>query len=221
MRQIRIKIKSASGGYGLLMHNPQSMSSSRGGGRQQIPTAEEEAAASCYWVDGDKSSLALPGIAFHRCVLRASSKYRLRKTTFSSLFCSSVHIEPELISLNTSHYEINTMSAVVQRQRILRSRAEVRNWTAELVMHFDEEWLPVDAMEISGLQIIKDAGKLVGLLDYRPEKKGPYGTFSLVDYELLPQRQVAEETPVNVVGFDYRPSTAEPLSKKKRERKVA
>lgn len=198
MREIKVTI---SGDSPLLMHNIAAMGDTAGGKVKSIPTKEEEAAAGLYWLNGGHKELAVPARCVHSCLLKASGKFKVGKASMSSLFAGSLHVEPEMVPLSTREYRIDTRSAVIQKNRVLRSRASVFPWSLTFDLIFDEEWITLGAMGKSGPEIIKAAGKIVGLLDYRPEKKGSFGTFHLVKYELLPPKKQAVVAAPEIIGF--------------------
>ena len=65
---------------------------------------------------------------------------------------------------------------VVQRARILRTRAKFDEWAVTFVVEVDDELVDRAQLE-SWLDI---AGRRIGLCDWRPEKSGHYGRFETV-----------------------------------------
>jgi hypothetical protein len=200
MREIKVKIEGLE--PGLLMHNVASMKSSSGGSKKSIPTSEEEALAACYWLDSKRSALAIPGRNIHASFVNAGGKYKVGKNTLTSLLTSSLHVAPELISLGKKTYSIDVRPVVVQKARILRARPLIHPWTANFSIFFDEEWISLKVMQDTMPELIKTAGKLIGVLDYRPAKKGPFGMYRLVRYEMLPMSQIEEVDQPEIIGFD-------------------
>lgn len=199
MREIKVTIEGLQ--PGLLMHNIAGMKQTTGGTKKSIPTAEAEAAAGLYWVDAKKTSLAIPARCMHACFLRAAPKYKIGKNSLTGFVNSSMHIGPEQIPLNKKEYSINVQSVVVQKARVFRARGLVFPWSATFTLYFDEEWVGLDVMQQTFPDVIKTAGKLVGVLDYRPDKKGPYGQFRLDRYELLPAREREVVIEPEIIGF--------------------
>jgi hypothetical protein len=81
-------------------------------------------------------------------------------------------------------YVIDTRRAVVQKQGILRSRAKiVLPWWLEFILDWDEETLPQKFPDSLKEDILPSGGRVIGLLDYRPEKRGWFGRFKVVSVE--------------------------------------
>lgn len=79
-----------------------------------------------------------------------------------------------------------TVPVVVGRNRVLRTRAKFdMPWTVSATIYGDEEMLDRTKLE-TWLDI---AGQRIGLGDWRPEKSGEYGRFSVKSVE------VVDETP--------------------------
>ena len=66
-----------------------------------------------------------------------------------------------------------TVGVVVQRNRILRTRAKFDEWACTFTLDCDDELVDKEQLE-SWLDI---AGRRIGLGDWRPEKSGTYGRF--------------------------------------------
>ena len=68
-----------------------------------------------------------------------------------------------------------TTAVVVQRNRILRTRAKFDEWALTFVLDTDEELVDLAQLE-AWLDI---GGRRIGLGDWRPEKSGDYGRFEV------------------------------------------
>lgn len=188
----------------MLMHNIAGMKRTSGG-RKDIPTPEEEAEGGLYWLDDEKTSLAVPSIAIHGCFLKQAPQYKLpQRKSLQRLITSALHVSPEMITLNKKWYDkIDERSAVVQKNRIFRCRARISlPWTLNFSLFFDPTYLPLNLMRGTMPNLITEAGQLIGLLDYRVEKKGPFGKFRLERYELLPQQYEEPLPDPLILGFD-------------------
>lgn len=200
MRQIKITLTGLSA---YLMNNPASMVSTAGGKKRSIPTPEEEAESKCYWLDNEHSSLAVPATHVHASLMKGSARYKVDKHSLWSILVGACHVEPELISLNTTEYKRDTRTVIIQKNRIFRCRPKVMcPWQIEFELHFDPEWLPLEVVRQTLPEVIKTAGNLIGLGDYRTEKKGPFGKYYLQRFELLAQREEIPLPPPEIIGFD-------------------
>lgn len=74
-----------------------------------------------------------------------------------------------------------TVGVVVNRARILRTRARFDQWGAVFVVDGDEEL--VDKLHLETW--LKIGGKRIGLGDWRPEKSGLYGRFETTSIKLI------------------------------------
>jgi hypothetical protein len=62
-----------------------------------------------------------------------------------------------------------------------RHRPIFHEWGAEFHMILDDEIMDVDLLR----ELVDTAGKRLGLLDFRPQRKGPYGRFVVIHWEVV------------------------------------
>lgn len=173
----------------LLQNNPASM----GGGAdsklgiKKIPTPEEEAAAKIY--RDESGVIYIPSVAFRSAMIGkggGASGRRIGKRTAIAVISGTVfNVEPRcpLYHPKTKKpittYRINTMRAVVQGQGVRRSRPEIPEWACDVRFEIDTDFLSAG---VDLIRIVEDllniSGKIAGVGDYRPQKKGSYGRFS-------------------------------------------
>jgi hypothetical protein len=179
MKTIKVRIKGT--GMGLLLHNPAGMGASNGG-KKVIPTSEQEAKTACYHME-DGETLAIPGWNLSRSLVQAAKAFKDGKVSMSKIVAGGVAVEPAMLSFGTKKYAIDTRRAVVQRQGILRSRPLLKDWTLEFDLLVNEEDVSAKAFPILRA-IVEDAGRRVGLGDFRVEKNGPFGKFVVESWEV-------------------------------------
>ena len=178
MKTINVSI---SGLTPLLMNNPAQMTRDVKTGRANIrPTPEEDAQKSAY-IDKD-GRFYIPGRCVYSFILASASGYKLGKRSAVATLAGCVRVEPEEIVLEEKSYEIDLRRVVIQKQGILKARAKFNKWHCSFKIIYDDSWIPKDDFI---RQIFEDGGRRVGLLDYRPAKRGPYGTFEVVKWELI------------------------------------
>lgn len=167
----------------LLMHSPAGMLSGKKSGKKVIPTPEEDAAAGCYWMP-DKSSLMLPGHNIFTCFLLASKAYRVGPRSIRPYLAGSIEVVEEFVPFGTKDYEIDTRTVVIQGQRILRSRPKLFPWKLDFHFLVSEQDLPSGSGEMLK-PILEEAGRRLGLGDYRLGNGGPFGKFAVTRWEEL------------------------------------
>ncbi len=182
MRVFEVRIEGTSP---ILFHNPAGMARSsaikKDKDSRTIPTPDEEAKASCYWLP-DESSLMFPGDNIQSAMLRVATVYKVNKTALTPFVAGSVMIEPEHVPFNTKSYVVDTRRAVVQRQGILRSRAKLPKWKLEFKLLVEDDFPTREAGDLLR-GMLEEAGRRVGIGDFRPERRGRFGKFSVVKFE--------------------------------------
>lgn len=174
----------------LLMHNPAGSMTAGGSrkiSRKVIPSPEEEAKASRYLLpDGN---FYIQAISIRNTLLGGAKGYRIGRTAAISILSGALDIIDEIFPLfrdgqplNGENYSIDTRRSVVQGQGIMRSRARIElPWQVEAVFRFNPDLVNLEQIR----EIASNAGRVVGLLDYRPEKKvglpGWFGKFEVTE----------------------------------------
>lgn len=178
MKIIQVEITGVSP---LLMNNPKQMLVQKSmrlkSKKYDVETEAEETA-----YRKKSGELYIPKNCVFAMLIQASKAYKIKNQSLSNVLAGTIHIFPEEIGLGTKKFEINTQRAVIQGKGVIRSRAMLSQWKASFEIEFDEEWLP-NAPELLE-EVVRGAGKRVGLLDYRPQKKGWYGTFNLTKWQV-------------------------------------
>jgi hypothetical protein len=168
----------------LLMHNPLGMAKQNKGkskikkGAQEFDPAEDAEAGTYRTEKGD---LYVPSIALRSCLINGCKGMKIGKLGAKTIIAGAVEItdlpcvlyEPKTRK-PISTYEIDTRRAVIQKQGILRSRPKIFPWALDWEIDYDPDFVSPGTI----VEILQRAGVLVGLLDYRPEKSGPFGKFT-------------------------------------------
>lgn len=180
---------------GLIMHNVKSMLEAVSGTRKgeckhevSMDSPCEKCLESMTYRD-ENGNLCLTSVALYSCMVRASTDFKPEgggRKSMATVLPGAMRIEPANITLLTSDggkpirtYEVRADHVVVNRARVLRFRPWVQEWKAK--------WYMIYNARIVGVNVLKDilvaAGLRVGLLDWRPQKRGPYGTFTVSKFE--------------------------------------
>lgn len=148
------------------------------------PEDEAKKAAYIAEIDG-KQQLFIPGYAVYSMIIKAAGAYKFpkRRSSLSTYLAGTIRVEPEKIPLGTDQYEIDERPVVIQRARVLKWRPKINDWIATFQIVYNKDALP-DAIIPQLEAIIEDGGTRLGLLDYRPQHKGWFGTFTVTDFKI-------------------------------------
>lgn len=102
------------------------------------------------------------------------------KATYSKLIGSTVSISPDCITIKPQAWIPFTVTAVnpMTRGRMSVTRPKFDSWSLDFEINTTDD-IPEDKMAA----ILEEAGKFVGIGDWRPQKKGMYGKFIVVKFK--------------------------------------
>ncbi len=63
--------------------------------------------------------------------------------------------------------------------RVMRHRPRFDQWSARFEMTIDDDLLSVEMAQ----KLLEEAGHSIGIGDFRPEKRGPFGTFRVTQFK--------------------------------------
>ncbi len=123
----------------------------------------------------------VPGVNLQRALIagatysKGKGRASLQKNAAACLFVS-----PERLILTPQAYVVDSRPVVVPatKGRILRHRPRFDQWVVRAALEWDPTLLTAQQVR----QIVDDTGLRVGLLDFRPERKGPYGRFVVTQW---------------------------------------
>lgn len=135
-----------------------------------------------YIQDG---KVCLPSVYLKNCISEAAKQFKIvgkGKSTYSKLVASTVDVSPFMIELDADKYEIFRISAVnpMTKGRMMTERPKFEKWSAEFEIILNDEAVPMGVMN----EILIQAGKYVGIGDWRPEKKGMFGKFMITSFKV-------------------------------------
>jgi len=120
----------------------------------------------------------VPSTYIRNSLIEAGKSIRIKgrgKSTYSKLLGSSLIVQPDNIIINSSTgWESFTVTAVnpTTKGRVMVTRPMFKDWT----LSFEAVVLD-DISEEVFRNILDEAGRYVGIGDWRPAKKGMYGKF--------------------------------------------
>jgi hypothetical protein len=142
-------------------------------------------------IDG-KQQLYIPQEALYSMMIGTAKQYRVKRISVSSLLAGTMRVEPEKVPLGTDQYEVDERAVVIQHNRVLKGRAKLPKWSAKFQFVYDARRLPT-GIETTLKEILDDAGTRMGLLDYRPQHRGWFGTFAVEKFVLEDGRDLVSE----------------------------
>ena len=150
------------------------------GKKRDYGTPEQQAHKSAYHDNGD---MYVPSTWITSAIRNAAALFKAqgkRSSLKNMAGCAVVCTDDKLyLGKTLADIEIDSRGAVVQRARIVRHRAKLNDWELSFELMVDEELLDLATVGA----IISEAGRTQGIGDYRVNKGGPFGSFSVVSIE--------------------------------------
>ena len=154
-------------------------------------TPREQAKKKAYM--DKKGYLYLPGPNLFAALISAGKFHKMGKskvtTITTSLVPAGLHVHETVIPLTDSkgkqlkQFEVDSRAVVIPatKGRVMMHRPRLDKWYATFHLEIDEQIFKEDFVRI----LVDDAGKKIGVCDYRPERKGPFGRFVVRSWEVL------------------------------------
>lgn len=143
------------------------------------PRDEQAELASYRAADG---VLFIPGVNIQRAFVSAATYSKGKgRSTLQKQAAACLLVSPEVVTLGQKTFEIDSRPVVMPatKGRVLRHRPRLDQWECSFALEWDETLLREEEVR----RIVDDAGSRVGLLDFRPEKKGPFGRFMVTSWK--------------------------------------
>jgi hypothetical protein len=151
---------------------------------KKIPTPEEEAKAGRYLTE-DGKYFRFPVQAFKSSLVGGGVGRRIGKRSAISVMKATIFPAEEwcfLLDPKTkkpipaSQYVIDVRRVVLQKKLgVLRARPKIASWCCVVPFEIDDI---IDKPELL-VEIGNLAGRMVGVGDFRPEKGGPFGRYTV------------------------------------------
>lgn len=131
--------------------------------------------------DPDTRELYVPGIAFQRALVSGATYSKGKgRASLQRVAAACLVVNPERMGLGTKDFTLDSRAVVMPatKGRVVRHRPRLDEWKIAGVI----EWDPTLITEQQVRRIVDDTGTRVGILDFRPEKKGPFGRFTVTTW---------------------------------------
>jgi hypothetical protein len=149
------------------------------------PDPEDEARKHAYIApDG---TFYFSAFAIPNAMGAAGSNHKMKgsRKTLRFVVPSAVRVTSDTITiLNGSgpaeKYEIDSRPVTIPatKGRIMRHRPKFLNWGAAFSLSINDDALSVEDAH----RLLTEAGQSIGIGDFRPEKRGPFGTFRVTKF---------------------------------------
>jgi len=179
MYEINVEIKGASP---LLMHRfGEETADKPTTKRTGRPDYSKQAEKALYLLD-DGKTIYTPSSHIEGTLREAGKQFKITgkgKSNFSKLMGSSVNVTPDAIPHKIQAWKVDARPVVIQRSRIMRYRPRFDEWKLAFRIEVMDDDIPFDVVN----QILTHAGTYVGIGDFRPDKKGKFGRFTVTRFE--------------------------------------
>jgi len=148
------------------------------------PSPEQAAERAAYRMDGPGSNLYIPARAILAAIRRASMLHKIGRRSAKAVIAASIFVSPEEIDLGTKKYFIDSQSVVIRatKGRVMRHRPRFDSWKVKFTLKYNDALVQdTDFLR----RIVEDAGARIGILDFRPDSGGHYGTFAVTTWKLV------------------------------------
>lgn len=154
-------------------------------------TPREQAAKKRY--ADDDGALYIPGPNLFACLIAAGTFHKAGKskltTMKTSLIPAGVAVDELVCPLTDEHgtplteWEVDSRSVVIPSTggRIMAHRPRVDAWRCSFTLDVDTSMFTPNLIRA----VVDDAGKKIGLGDFRPARKGPFGRFVVVGWDVV------------------------------------
>jgi hypothetical protein len=150
--------------------------------------------------------IAVPGPAFMRLMREAGGSHKSRGSRKSIKYVvpAAVLVLDELCPLYRNdrrtpltEFEVDSRPVTIPatKGKVMRHRARFNEWSCRITLRINEDILDGSMVR----QLLSEGIQQIGIGDYRPEKGGPFGTSSLVEWVVLEDSQ---KPSLKVVGAE-------------------
>jgi len=152
-------------------------------GKGKKGTPREQAEPKCY--KNSDGELVIPGPNMFAAIIDAGKFHKVGKnkvtTQKSSLVPAAMSLLEIVMLLRGGPWEVDSRSVVNPSTggRMMCHRPRLDEWELDFTLEVDDEMFHTDFVR----QLVDDAGKKIGLCDYRPSRKGPFGKFVVTGWK--------------------------------------
>jgi|SRR5579859_103647 len=159
----------------------QAEATSRVHSRKETLSPEDDAKGRLY--QNEELGVYMPAEWVRQSVIEAAKRHKIGRRAATTDIAAAVYIEPFAMKLE-GEWHVDTRPVVIPatQGRILRHRPMFETWSVK-GFRLQVETDLVDEKLVRA--VLDDSGRFVGVGDFRPTKKGPYGRFRVDSWERL------------------------------------
>lgn len=145
--------------------------------RKEKLTPQEDAASRLYT---NGVGTYIPAEWLRQSLIGAASRHKIGRRAATADVAAAVYVAPFEIPLE-GEWHIDSRAVVIKATggRILRYRPMFDQWGVTFRLEIDADLVGERLIK----DILIDSGRLVGIGDFRPARKGPYGRFVITDWQ--------------------------------------
>jgi hypothetical protein len=137
-------------------------------------TPEEDAESRLYKLPDGQTYF--PAENLRQSCITAAGRHKIGRRTASTDAAAALSIEPDAMPLiGEWHTDSRAVVIPATKGRLLRHRPMFDKWTISFNMLIVSSMFDVNLAR----RVLDDAGLYVGIGDFRPQKKGPFGRFQV------------------------------------------
>ncbi len=144
--------------------------------------------------------LAVPGGAFSRMLREAGGSHKAKgsRKSLKYILPAAVLVLDDLCPLFLHDrktlavdFEVDSRPVTIPatKGRVMRHRARLNEWTVRVTLRINESIMAESLVR----QMFVEGTQQVGIGDFRPEKGGPFGTSSIVSWNVVSDRKSTSE----------------------------
>ncbi len=141
---------------------------------------DEQARLALYEQDGHPF---VPGVNLQRALVAGAAFSKGKgRATLQKIVAACVFVEEAQLPLNGATWitDARPVTIPATKGRIVRYRPLFAAWEVNATLTYDDRLLTEQQLR----RVVDDTGNLVGILDFRPERKGPFGRFIVTAWKL-------------------------------------
>jgi hypothetical protein len=125
--------------------------------------------------------LYIPGPNIQRALVGGAAYSKGKgRASLQKPVAASVMVQEAVVTLDRKEYTIDSRRVVNPSTKgaIVRHRPCIDNWKVQFSVLWDDDLITEEQLQ----RVVEDTGKRVGLLDFRPANKGPFGRFRITKF---------------------------------------